>query len=82
MRLSGSLPVLEERILSRTRGEFTDREIEGLAGPVLRYFRAAIAIGPPPSANGFDTEGFLPARPSAGRPPGCLTAPPEPSLKP
>jgi hypothetical protein len=45
--------VLEYRILSRTRGEFTDREIEGLAGPVLRYLRAAIAIGTQPSANGI-----------------------------
>lgn len=41
------LPMLEQEILSPTRDRFTDSEIDGLAGPAQRYFRAAIAIGTP-----------------------------------
>jgi hypothetical protein len=41
------LPMLEQEIVSPTRDVFTETEIEGLGGPVQRYFRAAIAIGTP-----------------------------------
>jgi len=41
------LPVLEQRILNPSLDEFTEREIAGLAEPVQRYFRTAIAIGTP-----------------------------------